>query len=223
MRIDFRKYTQMTGNCMTDANEAFINANSKRAFRGIPFLLNAVGGSLLLVSCATSTLPLVTVTDANTEYTGGYRIADGDKLKVIVFDEPTLSGDFGVGLDGGISLPLINSMRAAGQTPNELAENINTALSAGGYVLAPRVSVEVSQHRPFYILGEVKAPGEYPYVGDLTVEQAIAKAQGYSARANRSEVVLRRQGSNAARRVRLDTVPLLIAPGDTITVQEAFF
>ena len=139
------------------------------------------------------------------------------------FDEPTLTGEFGVGLDGSLSLPLINAMQAVGQTPGELSAKITSALAAGGYVLSPRVSVEVAQHRPFYILGEVNAPGEYPYIGDLTVEQAIAKAQGYSARANKSEVVLRRQGWAEGRKVRLGSTPLLIAPGDTITVQEAFF
>ncbi len=187
-------------------------------------LLSAViGASLLLASCAVSDLPRVSVADANAGLAQGYRLADGDKLKVTVFDEPTLTGEFGVGLDGSLSLPLINSIQATGKTPDELAAQITSAFASGGYVLSPRVSVEVSQHRPFYILGEVNAPGEYPYIGDLTVEQAIAKAQGYSARANKSEVLLRRQGWAEGRRVRLESVPLLIAPGDTITVQEAFF
>jgi polysaccharide biosynthesis/export protein len=208
---------------MTDKNDTSIGRMTRRKLPGFVSLLPVISGCIFLASCATTDLALVSVTEANSGLVQGYRIADGDKLKVTVFDEPTLTGEFGVGLDGGLSLPLINSMRAAGQTPNELAENIKSALVAGGYVLSPRVSVEVSQHRPFYILGEVKAPGEYPYIGDLTVEQAIAKAQGYSVRANKTEVVLRRQGWNAGRRVRLDSVPLLIAPGDTITIQEAFF
>jgi polysaccharide biosynthesis/export protein len=192
-------------------------------FSRFAFLLPAIGAGLFMASCATSDLPQVSVTDANAGLVQGYRIADGDKLRVTVFDEPTLTGEFGVGLDGSLSLPLINSMQASGQTPSELGAKITSALAAGGYVLSPRVSVEVSQHRPFYILGEVNAPGEYPYIGDLTVDQAIAKAKGYSARANKSEVVLQRQGWTQGRRVRLDSAPLLIAPGDTITVQEAFF
>ena len=161
--------------------------------------------------------------EANAGLTQGYRIAEGDKLKVTVFEEAALTGEFGVGLDGSLSLPLISSMQASGQTPSELGAKITSALAAGGYVLTPRVSVEVSQHRPFYILGEVNAPGEYSYIGDLTVDQAIAKAKGYSPRANKSEVVLQRQGWAGGRRVRLGTTPLLIAPGDTVTVQEAFF
>lgn len=180
-------------------------------------------GTLLLAGCAGSDLSVLSVADANAGLTQGYRIAGGDRLKVAVFDEPTLTGEFSVGLDGRLSLPLIAPIQAAGLAPEQLAAQITAALADGGYVLSPRVSVEVSQHRPFYILGEVTAPGEYPYTGDLTAEQAIAKARGYTPRANKSEVILRREGWSEAKRIRLGTMPLLIAPGDTITVQEAFF
>ncbi len=208
---------------MTDTKGASICRTTRRVLSRFAPLLPVIGASLFMASCATSDLPQVSVTDANAGLVQGYRIADGDKLRVTVFDEPTLTGEFGVGLDGSLSLPLIASMQASGQTPSELAAKITSSLAAGDYVLSPRVSVEVAQHRPFYILGEVNAPGEYPYIGDLTVDQAIAKAKGYSARANKSEVVLQRQGWTQGRRVRLDAAPLLIAPGDTITVQEAFF
>jgi polysaccharide biosynthesis/export protein len=208
---------------MTNTNEALIGRITQRAAPKFAFLLAAILASFLMVSCAASDLPQVSAADANAGLGQGYRIADGDKLRVTVFDEAALTGEFGVGLDGSLSLPLISSLQASGQTPNELAAKITSALAAGGYVLSPRVSVEVSQHRPFYILGEVNAPGEYPYIGDLTVDQAIAKAKGYSPRANKSEVVLQRHGWTEGRRVRLGSAPLLIAPGDTITVQEAFF
>lgn len=215
--------TPITDDRMTDTKDDFIYRSTQRVAPRFTSILTVIGTCFLLASCASSDLPLASVAEANAGITQGYRIADGDKLKVTVFDEPTLTGEFAVGLDGSLSLPLINSMQASGQTPNELGAKITSALAAGGYVLSPRVSVEVAQHRPFYILGEVNAPGEYPYIGDLTVDQAIAKAKGYSARANKSEVVLQRQGWTQGRRVRLDTAPLLIAPGDTITVQEAFF
>lgn len=193
------------------------------AIRRLALLFAAIGSGLLLASCASSNLSLVSAAEANAGLNQGYRIAGGDKLKVSVFDEPTLTGEFGVGLNGGLSLPLIAPMQASGLAPEQLATKIAAVLAEGGFVLSPRVTVEVSQHRPFYILGEVAAPGEYPYIGDLTVEQAIAKARGFTPRANKSEVVLRRQGWAEGKRVRLGTTPLLIAPGDTITVQEAFF
>lgn len=208
---------------MTNTHAASIGKITRGAIRRFVFLMPVIGVGLLLASCAASDLPLVSVADANTGLARSYRIAGGDKLKVTVFDEPTLTGEFGVGLDGSLSLPLIAPMQVSGQTPDQLAAGIKAALAEGEFVLSPRVTVEVSQHRPFYILGEVNAPGEYPYIGDLTVDQAIAKARGYSARANKSVVVLRRQGWGEGRRVRLGSSPLLIAPGDTITVEEAFF
>lgn len=186
-------------------------------------LFAAIGGGLLLASCAASDLPLVSVADANSGMTQGYRVAGGDKIKVAVFDEPTLTGEFAVGLDGSLSLPLIAPIQTAGLMPEQIAAKIAASLAEGGFVLSPRVTVEVTQHRPFYILGEVTSPGEYAYIGDLTVEQAIAKARGYTPRANKSEVVLRRQGWSEGKRVRLGTTPLVIAPGDTVTVLEAFF
>ena len=180
--------------------------------------------ALALVSgCTAQGLPLISVTEANASLMEGYRIAGGDKVRVSVFDEPTLTGEFDVGLDGGLSMPLIGLVKAEGQSADLLAGEIAQRLSDGGYVIQPRVTVDVAQHRPFYILGEVQEPGEYPFVGDLTVEQAIAKAGGYTPRASRSEVVLRRADWPEARRVRLENLPLLIGPGDTIRVEEAFF
>ena len=193
--------------------------------RGGTWLTGSLTMALVLTlgGCAATNLPQMSVAEANGALVQGYRISGGDKLRVAVFDEPSLTGDFDIGLDGALSLPLVGSLDAEGKSPRDLESEIAAALSAGGYVLDPRVSVEVAQHRPFYILGEVQTPGEYPYVGDLTVEQAIAKAGGYTPRAARSEVVLRRADWPQAQRIRLDNVPLLIGPGDTIRVEEAFF
>lgn len=183
----------------------------------VPFAFVALAG------CVAGGLPTMSVTAANEALSEGYHIAGGDKIRVSVFDEPTLTGEFDVGLDGGLSLPLLGTLEAEGKTANQLAEQIAQALSEGGYVIQPRVSVDVAEHRPFYILGEVQTPGEYPYSGDLTVEQAIAIAGGYTPRASRSEVVLRRADWPQARRIRLGNIPLLVGPGDTIRVEEAFF
>ena len=179
--------------------------------------------ALLLAGCAASNLPTIAVSDANAAMSQGYRLSGGDKIRVAVFDEPTLTGEFNVGLDGGLSLPLIGTIPAQGKSAEQLAQTIAAALSEGGYVNNPRVAVDVALHRPFFILGEVQTPGEYPYAGDLTVEQAIAKAGGYTPRAARSEVVLRRAGWPEPRRIKLGNSPLLIGPGDTIRVEEAFF
>jgi len=178
---------------------------------------------LCLSACASSHFPSASVSQVNAGLTEGYQIAGGDKLKITVFDEPTLTGDYEVSLDGDLSLPLIGPVNAAGMTSDTLSEAISTTLSEGGYVLSPRVAVEILEHRPFFILGEVKAPGEYPYVGKLTLEQAVAKAGGFSARADKRTIILLRQGWSSPKRIKLGGTPLMIAPGDTVTVQEAFF
>ena len=185
----------------------------------------AVLAALLCVSaCTTSgSLPSMSVAQANASLTKGYRIGGGDSLKVNVFDEPTLTGEYEVGLDGVLSFPLIGMINATGMTSDVLSEAISAKLSEGGYVLSPRVTVEVSSRKPFFMLGEVNTPGEYAYVGSLTLEQAVAKAGGFTARANKRAIILMRQEWNSPRRIKLEDSPLLIAPGDTVTVQEAFF
>ena len=100
------------------------------------------------------------------------------------------------------------------------AENISSSISNSA--ADPRVAVEVMQYRPIYVLGEVGRPGEYPYANELTFLQAVAKAGGFTARANKDSVVLQRAGA-AERLVELGDAPLMVAPGDTVIVREAFF
>lgn len=159
----------------------------------------------------------------NSTLVDGYRVGAGDRLRVTVFDEDSLTGEYEIGEGGGLSIPLIDPIDASGKTPGQLSGMIANELKQGGYVIAPRVSVEIIQYRPFYILGEVVNPGEYPYSGELTLEQAVAKAGGYTPRAEKSVVELKRKDWESARRVQLDGPSLRIAPGDTITIGEAFF
>lgn len=183
----------------------------------IAFVASALAG------CASTDLPIASVVEANTGVEQGYQISSGDRIKVTVFDEENLTGDYQVGLEGDLQLPLIGRIVAAGETSASLSEMIATRLRDGSYVLSPRVAVEVAQHRPFFILGEVKTPGEYVYASNMTLEQAVAKAGGFTPRAEKGVVVLRRQTWSTPRKVRLGGETLLVAPGDTILVQEAFF
>ena len=178
---------------------------------------------LLITACMTDSLPTDTIASVNQSVTRGYRITAGDNLRVTIFDEPELTGEYSVGDGGTLALPLIDAINAGGLTSIELTELIASRYRAGGYVLAPRVAVEVLEQRPFYILGEVGEPGEYPYSGTITLEQAIAIAGGYTPRADRGWVILRREDWDTARLLRLDGTALRIAPGDTITVRESFF
>ena len=186
-------------------------------------IVSGLALSLLLSACASSNLPVVSVAQVNQGLTEGYRVGAGDKLRVTVFDEPTLTGDYEIGVGGELSLPLLEAIPVGDMTVDAISTIVEEKLAEGGYVLAPRVSVEIVEHRPFFILGEVQTPGEYPYNGDLTLEQAVAKAGGYTPRADKGSVILRRQDWTESKRVKLDGPSMRVAPGDTITVQEAFF
>ncbi|MCB1693361.1 MAG: polysaccharide export protein [Pseudomonadales bacterium] len=148
-----------------------------------------------------------------------YSLGVGDRLRVIVFGEDNLSGEFEIGSQGSINLPLIGDVLAEGGTIDELEDRVEARL-AEGYLINPRVSIEVMNYRPFYILGEVNVPGSYTYVNGMTVLNAVAMAGGFTYRADEDDIQLSRPGSETALEVRLDT-PLL--PGDIIRVEERFF
>ena len=174
-------------------------------------------------ACAATGMPSMSVSQANSELSSGYMIDAGDQLKVTVFDEESLTGEYEVGIGGTLALPLIEPVEVRNRQPVEVAQLIEQQLLQGGYVLDPRVSVEILEHRSFFILGEVAAPGEYSHNGELTLEQAVAKAGGYSARADKAQIVLKRQSWTESRIIKLGQRTLQIAPGDTITIRESFF
>jgi polysaccharide export outer membrane protein len=152
---------------------------------------------------------------------GEYKLGSGDKLRLIVFGEPTLGGEFTISGDGLVSLPLIKDIPAAGMTASQLQGSIEAAYKEG-YLRDPRVSIEVLSFRPFYILGEVNKPGEYPYSNGITVVNAVALAEGFSYRANKKKVFIRHAGAVAEEQVPL-TSSLLVAPGDTVRIAERYF
>jgi polysaccharide biosynthesis/export protein len=150
-----------------------------------------------------------------------YRLAAGDRLRVIVFGQDSLSNTYSVDTAGNISMPLIGTVRAQGHSPTGLAKKI-TARLRNGFVREPRVSVEVDAYRPFFVLGEVTTAGQYPYVNDLTVQKAVAIAGGFAPRAYKKTVNLTRviEGQPVTLSVRLDQ---LVQPGDTVMVRERYF
>lgn len=150
-----------------------------------------------------------------------YRLGPGDKIRLITYGEDSLTGEFAVSGAGAVSLPLIGDMKAAGLTTSELEDEIATALR-GNYIKDPRVSVEVLNFRPFYILGEVNKPGEYPFEDGLTVMNAVATANGFTYRANSHRVMIKHAGETDEKEYPL-TSSLAVAPGDTIRVKERFF
>lgn len=150
-----------------------------------------------------------------------YRLAPGDKVRVTVFGEDNLSGEYTVLPDGNIVLPLAGNVKAIGLTFAQLQDSISTALQRG-YVKDPNVTVQVASLRPFYILGEVKKPGQYSYMPDLTVLAAVATAEGFTYRADMSSVYIRHAHEAAERKYKL-TVSTIVQPGDTIRITERYF
>jgi len=150
-----------------------------------------------------------------------YRLGSSDKIRVITFGEESLSGEFIIGGSGKVAMPLIGEVQAAGLTIPEFQAEVETALK-NGYLKDPRVSIEVLTYRPFYILGEVQKPGEYPYSTGLTVLKAVATANGFTYRANSKKVFIKRADSPEEEAFPLtSTTP--VAPGDTIRIGERFF
>lgn len=150
-----------------------------------------------------------------------YKLGADDKIRIITFGEDSLSGEFLVSGSGKVSLPLVGDVQAAGLTIPEFQEEVQTALKAG-YLKDPKVSIEVLTYRPFYILGEVQKPGEYPYSNGLTVLNAVATANGFTYRANTRKVFIKRADSPTEEAYPLtSTTP--VAPGDTIRIAERFF
>jgi polysaccharide export outer membrane protein len=147
-----------------------------------------------------------------------YRLDSGDRLRLQVFGQDGLSNSYTVDAAGNVSLSLIGAVPARGLTTAELARTIAARLRAG-YLREPHVSVEVEAYRPFFILGEVNAPGQYPYVANMTAESAVAIAGGYAPRADKRAIMVTRNVNGQMLRQR---VPLNypIRPGDTVTVAE---
>ena len=186
-------------------------------FRLVSFL-----SVLLIAACAsTSTGPTPTDAAPNMFDRVEYRLGAGDQLRIIVFGEDDLSGEFVVDGRGTVSLPLIGEIDAGGLTPREFQQAFAAALR-DGYLNDPRVSVEVINFRPYYILGEVEAAGEYPFSDGLTVMNAVATAGGFTYRANRRVVFIRHAGSDQEVEVPLLAVTE-VQPGDTIRIGERFF
>ena len=150
-----------------------------------------------------------------------YPLAGGDKLRVIVYDAPDLGGEFTIGGTGTIAMPLVGEVSALGLTTTELAKRVQDKL-AQGVMKDPRVSVEVLNYRPYYILGEVNKPGEYPFTNGLTVLSAVADGGGFTYRANTKHVLIKHAGEEVTREYKIDAT-VKILPGDTIQVKERWF
>jgi polysaccharide export outer membrane protein len=154
-------------------------------------------------------------------YDAAYKLDAGDKLRVVVYGQEGLTNTYAIDAGGSITMPLIGPVPARGRTPAGLAAEITGKLRKG-YIRDPSVAVEIETYRPFFILGEVAAPGQYPYVPNMSVESAVAIAGGFSPRARRDSVTLTHADNFGPSRI---VVPLgtPLSPGDTVLVGERWF
>jgi polysaccharide export outer membrane protein len=168
-----------------------------------------------------SPAPAIYATPIPVAYDAAYRLDAGDRLRVVVYGQEGLTNTYAIDAGGSITMPLIGAVRARGLTPAGLAAEITGKLR-NGYIREPSVAVEIEAYRPFFILGEVAAPGQYPYVPNMSVESAVAIAGGFSPRARRDRVTLTHTDAGGSSRA---VVPLgtPISPGDTVLVGERWF
>ena len=150
-----------------------------------------------------------------------YRIGAGDRLRVTTYNEPTLSGEFTVSGAGRIAFPLLGDIEAVGKTTEELREALRREL-ASKFLRNPSVAVEVVNFRPVYVLGEIAKPGEIAFAEGLTAYALIAKAGGFTYRADKRRIYIRHENEPEERPYAL-TSDLVIRPGDTIRIGERYF
>jgi polysaccharide export outer membrane protein len=162
---------------------------------------------------------VVVVADEVGAEDGPYLLDTGDKLRIFVYGHPNLSRLYTVDHQGMVSVPLIGDVPARGKTSRGLARAIAGRLGAQ-YVKEPQVTVDIAQNRPFFILGEVRSAGQYPYVSGMTVQEAVAIAGGYGDRASERRVQITRRHSGGIIE-KMDVPPdYVVQPGDTIYVYE---
>lgn len=166
-------------------------------------------------------LLLVGIISARASEPVAYKLGVGDKVRVTVYNEKDLSGDFDINDQGEIALPLIGQVKVQGLTIAQ-AEALFTERYGKDYLVNPRITVEVLNYRPFFILGEVKNPGSYPYMNGMTVVNAVALAGGYTPRANKDQIRIKRANApTAGETVVGEDAPVL--PNDVLRVPERFF
>jgi protein involved in polysaccharide export with SLBB domain len=182
----------------------------------IVLTLSACGPVISTPSAASQNAPLEVQDES------AYLLGPGDIVKLTVYGEDTITGPYTVDQHGNVIVPMIGETQAAGLSKEDLQKSIANKMVSSGYLKKPIVTVDVNSMRPFYIIGEVKTPGSYPWQPSLDVFKAIATAGGYTPRAAENRVLIDRgQGDHKVRLNATENTPVL--PGDSIIVRERIF
>jgi protein involved in polysaccharide export with SLBB domain len=178
-------------------------------------------GNVLAQSSPTKTAAVAT--DNSAAYSmDNYVLGPNDKVKISIYGEEGLTGEYVISSDGRISLPLVGNVNTAGMTVKQFQDQLVNSYRDGGYLKDPKITAEVVSARPFFILGEVKAPGQYPCLNGLTVMNAVATAGGFTYRADSGDVFIRHAGGTQEEKEKLtNTTPVF--PGDTLRIEERWF
>ncbi len=180
------------------------------------------GGAASVTQCLKSGEKVLPASATGSATPSAYTLGSGDKLRVNVFGEADLTGEYEVDSTGSISMPLLEQIKVIGLSTVQLERAVADLLRKGDYVLNPRVSAEVINYRPFYIFGEVKSPSEYPYTSNLSVVKAVATAGGFNYRANTKIVKIKHV--DRAEEVAYElTSATMVRPGDTLKICERIF
>jgi len=175
--------------------------------------------AFLLLCLVLVALPLGAQADSTAA--DAYRLDSGDKISITVFDEPDLSLEVLISNAGTVSYPFLGELQVKKISPNDLENKIITGLK-GPYLVDPKVTVTVLQYRPFYIHGEVKQSGGYPYQPGLTLRRAVTLAGGFTERASKTKIMVIRD-NDPQKKPSLIQLDDLVFPGDTITIEQSFF
>jgi polysaccharide export outer membrane protein len=162
-----------------------------------------------------------TVVVQGTRGDSDYKLGAGDKVRVTVYGEEDLSGEFQIDGNGYVRLPLIGQIQAGGHSAYQLEGNVESALE-NGYLKNPRVSIEVTTYRPFYIIGQVSRPGQYPYTSNMSALDAVGVAGGFTDHAVESTLYIRHEGEAKENEVPADET-VKIRPGDVVRVEQTSF
>jgi len=176
---------------------------------------------IVMMAFAGSLLPAYAQNTTAAQNTAAYKLGVGDKVHVTVFNEPDLTGDFDVNDQGIVSLPLIGQVHIAGMTLSE-AQDVITKKYGANYLVNPRVNIQVQNYRPFFIIGEVRSPGSYPYVNGMTVLNAVAVAGGFTPRGNPDNIVVKHANNPSAPEQQIGENDE-VQPGDIITIHQRLF
>lgn len=191
-----------------------------RFIRSVVMWMAIAWGSVIVAGCAASTAPPLPA-EVAAQGASEYQLGLGDKVRVQVYGEQDLSGEFQVSANGAVTMPLVGDVPAVGLTARQLEQRLAEQYRQG-YLRDPRIAVEVYGFRPYYVLGEVERPGRYPALEGTTLLGAIATAGGYTYRADDKRVFIRRAGNETEYQVDPNR-QLVVAPGDVIRVGERYF